>query len=89
MQLVLQALNIDLAQLTDFLRTCEPAMKLVEGATDTSLLFIANPDNTKKAQVFKEGIDYSVISSMCVCMCVCVWERERECVREWKINNNL
>jgi len=64
MQLVLQALNADLAQLTDFLRTCEPAMKLVEGATDTSLLFIANPDNTKRAQVFKEGIDYSVISSM-------------------------
>ena len=57
-------------------------MKLEEGTTDTSLLFIANPDNTKKAQVFKEGIDYSVISSMCVCMCVCVCVRERERERE-------
>ena len=48
-QLVLQALNSDLAQLTDYLHTCEPAMKLEEGTTDTSLLFIPNPDNTKKA----------------------------------------
>ena len=46
------------------------------------LLFIVNPDNTKKAQVFKEGIDYSVISSMCVCMCVCVCVCERERERE-------
>uniref|UniRef100_A0A7S2RCS1 CSN8/PSMD8/EIF3K domain-containing protein n=1 Tax=Eucampia antarctica TaxID=49252 RepID=A0A7S2RCS1_9STRA len=64
MHVVLQALDADLAQFTDFLRTCEPAMKLVEGASDTSLLFVANPDNTKKAQVFTEGVDFNVISNI-------------------------
>lgn len=64
MQFVLKALDVDLAQLTDFLRTCEPAKELIEGATDASLQFVANPDNTKKAQVFTEGVDYNVISNI-------------------------
>jgi len=64
MQIVLQALDADLAQFTDFLRTCEPAMKLVGGASDTSLVFIANSDNTKKAQVFTEGVDFNAISNI-------------------------